>query len=39
LECVPHIGKLREEVLKKAEACVPKLDKAIADLRGELDNW
>lgn len=39
LEAVPHIGKLRELVLKAAEECVPTLDKAIADLRSTLQSW
>jgi hypothetical protein len=39
LEAVPHIGELRELVLKKAEECVPALDKAIADLRNTLHSW
>jgi hypothetical protein len=39
LEAVPHIGKLRELVLKAAEECVPKLDEAIADLRSTLQSW
>jgi hypothetical protein len=39
LEAVPHIGELRERVLKAAEECVPKLDKAIADLRSTVQGW
>ena len=39
LEAVPHIGKLRELVLKAAEECVPTLDKAIADLRCTMQSW
>lgn len=39
LEAVPHIGKLRELVLKVAEECVPKLDEAIAALRSTLQSW
>jgi hypothetical protein len=39
VECVPHIGKLYQEVLKKAEACVPKLDEAIDALRSTLNDW
>jgi hypothetical protein len=39
LEAVPHIGKLRELVLKAGEECVPTLDKAIADLRNTLQSW
>jgi hypothetical protein len=39
LEAVPRIGELRELVLKKAEECVPTLDKAIEDLRNTLENW
>ena len=39
LEAVPHIGKLRELVLKAAEDCVPTLDKAIAELRSSLEKW
>jgi hypothetical protein len=38
-EAVPHIGKLRELVLKAAEDCVPTLDKAIADLRNTVQSW
>jgi hypothetical protein len=39
LEAVPHIGKLRELVLKAAEDCVPTLDKAIADFRTTVESW
>jgi hypothetical protein len=39
LEAVPHIGKLRELVLKAGEECVPALDKAISDLRNALRTW
>jgi hypothetical protein len=39
MEAVPHLGKLRELVLKAAEDCLPTLDKAISDLRSTLQNW
>ncbi|MFO0821529.1 MAG: hypothetical protein U0792_00030 [Gemmataceae bacterium] len=39
LEAVPHIGTLRDKVLKAAEECVPTLDKAIADLRSTMQSW
>lgn len=39
LEAVPHISALRKRVLKAAEECVPKLDKAITDLRNTLQSW
>lgn len=39
LEAVPHIGVLRERVLKAAEECVPALDKAISEFRNTLQSW
>jgi hypothetical protein len=39
LEAAPHLGRLREEVLKAAEECVPRLDSAIAELRSTVQGW
>lgn len=39
LEAAPHINKLRERVLEKAEECVTTLDRTISDFRNTLQSW
>ena len=39
VKAVPHIGMLRERVLQVAEECLPRIDKAIANLRNAIADW
>ena len=39
LQMIRHIADLRGEVLRAAEACVPKLDQAISGFRDALSGW